>query len=238
MHSVQYRHTLQNAQVTVFRGKRIRAPWHSGFQGMDAVRGEDQADGDPHVEVMIAQPTAAQQASLPNGVQGTREGQSQDAVQPQVLGGQVTSSARGSSDVRPMADGIVMEQASASEQVHPFPVATADRQQPQPANLETTTTLQQVELPQATTTSDAGQTPDAGIWTGMPGPGFGQEFLTPRSGTSAVQNQGTWIGRNVMDGFPRWMSRLGSLLALVDPLLPSPLGESHLGVRPSYLDFR
>eukprot|EP00439_Symbiodinium_sp_Y106_P033998 s1782_g4.t1 len=114
-------------------------------------------------EVMIAQPTAAQQASLPNGVQGTREGQSQDAVQPQVLGGQVTSSARGSSDVRPMADGIVMEQASASEQVHPFPVATADRQQPQPANLETTTTLQQVELPQATTTSDAGRTLEFGL---------------------------------------------------------------------------
>ncbi|CAE7035334.1 unnamed protein product [Symbiodinium sp. CCMP2592] len=100
-----------------------------------------------------------------------------------------------------------------------------------PASMEATATLGQGEAMMPPTIPDMGGRPGAGIAAAGEESTAAYDFFTPRSRGNGMATQNNWMG--VVEGLPRWMSRLGSYLAVGhDQLAPSPLtGETPPGGR-------
>ncbi|CAE6952631.1 Papst2 [Symbiodinium sp. CCMP2592] len=164
-----------------------------------------------HQQVMSAQ---AQPAPQLNGTEGPR-----------------TSGLSGGYDatghVAPRAEGTqaAPEPSSFLEASQPLDAPASSTSRP-PASMEATSMQSQAEATMPPAISDLGGRPGAGIAAAGEETAATYEFFTPRSRGAGTMSQNNWMG--VMEGLPRWMSRLGSYLAVShDQLAPSPLtGET------------
>ena len=163
-----------------------------------------------HQQVMS--PSA--QPGLPNGERGDHGGRASEHGEPQPSGSHFNPEREGAS-VDESTEGICGSQLP--------PVAT-DPLFALIVNSQMAILLEQMGQVQASTTSGAGQPVVTGTMVENAGSIAAKEFLMPRSRVS-VQGRNNWLGRNVMEGLPCWIMRLGSYLAPVDPMAPSPLAD-------------
>ena len=189
---------------------------------MASVRGDPGDATAEHHEVICAQATG--QAPLPNGVVGTRDDRPQGpSTTREPVGAPVTRYG----NVEGTAEGNVAAQASRDESQSP-PVAATDQTLRTPVNTGEEPGPQQAGLMQALTTMDPGRHPDPGSVLSASGSVTTPEFLTPTS-RMVSQGQGSWLGRNVMEGWPRWVTRLGAYLAPQDGLARVLSRSYHVG---------